>query len=101
MVWGLEYTGVTGLVLGIGMERMLCTTGRQSLLRHICHFNKQGRKMDRGSRGKMSCSRSCSRWVTVAGREPRRAGSQSPVAALHHLASLFDARHVPILISHL
>lgn len=34
-------------------------------------------------------------------REPRRAGSQRPVAALHHLASLFDARHVPILISHL
>lgn len=28
----------------------------------------------------------------MAGREPKRAGSQRPVAALHRLASLFDAR---------
>lgn len=29
----LEYTGVTGLVLGISMERVLCTTWIQSLAR--------------------------------------------------------------------
>jgi len=43
-MWGLEYTGVTGLALGIGMDRVLCTTWMQSLLWHVHHFNKQGRK---------------------------------------------------------
>lgn len=101
VTWVLQYTGVTGLVLGIGTEWVLCATGRQSLLWHIYHFNKQGRKMDLGSRDRMTCSWWRSRWVTVAGREPSRAGLQRLAAALHHLASLFDARPVPILISHL